>query len=132
MKCSTLAILCLSLFAGASASSFTDGVTAGFVVSTVKNRVTKNIPSPPPRYYGFTKDTSFQIFPPATEQCIDEQHRIIKPPPTFLEGLTIIILLSLCSMAWIHCLCFADDEHREYVAGVVIGGIIADMLDVDD
>jgi len=131
MKSSTLAILCLCLFAGASASSFTDGVATGFVVNTVKNRAVKNIPSPP-THYGFTKDTSFQRFPLVTEQCIDEQHRIIKPPPTFLEGLVSIVFLSLCSMAWIHCLCFADDEHREYVAGVVIGGIIADMFDGDD
>ena len=131
MKSSTLAILCLCLFAGASASSFTDGVATGFIVKSVKNGVDKNLPSHP-THYGFIKDTSFQRFPPVTEQCIDEQHRIIKPPPTFLEGLVSIVFLSLCSMAWIHCLCFADDEHREYVAGVVIEGIIADMFDGDD
>ena len=131
MKSSTLAILCLCLFAGASASSFTDGVATGFIVKSVKIAVDKHLPSPP-THYCFIKDTSFQRFPPVTEQCIDEQHHIIKPPPTFLEGLASIVFLSLCSMAWIHCLCFADDEHREYVAGVVIGGIIADMFDGDD
>ena len=131
MKSSTLAILCLCLFAGASASSFTDGAATGFIVKSVKNGVDKNLPSPP-THYGFIKDTSFQRFPTVSGKCIEEKHRIIKPPPTFLEGLASIVFLSLCAMAWIHCLCFADDEHREYVAGVVIGGIIADMFDGDD
>ena len=116
-----IAVLAVSLIAIVSASSFTDGMTTGYIVSNVE----RNFPTEKRqtiKYNNFTRDTELQKFPPVKHpQCFMEKIKIVKPPPTLVEMLIGIILIAALMMVPIHLLCFADDDTRCWFIGYMIG-----------
>ena len=78
MKTTLIAVLAVSLIAIVSASSFTDGMTTGYIVSNVE----RNFPTEKRqtiKYNNFTRDTELQKFPPVKHpQCFMEKIKIVK------------------------------------------------------
>lgn len=132
MKTTLIAVLAVSLIAIVSASSFTDGMTTGYIVSNVE----RNFPTEKRqtiKYNNFTRDTELQKFPPVKHpQCFMEKIKIVKPPPTLVEMLIGIILIAALMMVPIHLLCFADDDTRGWFIGYMIGRILEGMFNGDD
>lgn len=134
MKTTLFALLTISLFAIASASSFTDGMTTGFITRNIERKfTTKRNKSPTIKYNNFTRDTSLQKFPPiSSPQCIMEKIKIVRPPLTLGEKFAAIVLTAALMLIPIHIMCFADDKTRDWFIGYMIGRILEDMFNGDD
>ena len=134
MKTTLFALFTVSLFAIASASSFTDGMTTGFISSNIERKfTTKRNKSPTIKYNNFTRDTSLQKFPPiASPQCIMEKIKIVRPPLTLGEKFAAIVLTAALMLIPIHIMCFADDKTRDWFIGYMIGRILEDMFNGND
>ena len=65
-------------------------------------------------------------------QCIEKKVILVKPPPTVLQKLFGIVIMSMLMMMMTHMMCFADDETREWFLGYMIGQIIEGILNDDD
>ena len=134
MKTTLITVCIITLFAGAAASSFSDGMTTGFVVSNVERRVfSKNKKESVIKYNNFTRDTSLQKFPPVTRpQCISEKKLIVHPPMTFVQKIATTLFLWIVGCIISHILFFAPQREREWFIGWFIGRMIEDILNDDD
>jgi hypothetical protein len=114
------------LFSGVLSSVFMDGVASGFIISSIESIISiKTQKIKTMEYTNFTKDTSFQIFPPVDYQCVTEKIMINSPPPTLMEKNinNIFVLMALYSI--IHIVYFSDDdETREWFIGYIFGRMI--------
>ena len=130
MKFALIATCFVSLFV-VSESSFTDGMTYGFIVNNIERKIA---PEPVKKidYYNFTRDTSLQKFPPIyAPQCITEKKHIIEPLPDIVEVLMGIILTStfMCCV----CMCAPDDEDvHGFITGYVVGRAVESILNDND
>ena len=127
-------LILITLFIGASADSFTNGISTGYISSNVERRVfSKNKEEPVIKYNNFTRDTSLQKFPPVMRpQCIPEKIKIINPPLTLVQRLATALLLTLIICMFFHILFFAPAETREWFIGYVIGRMLEDAFNNDD
>tara|TARA_X000000368_G_scaffold389661_1_gene352259 strand:+ start:117 stop:509 length:393 start_codon:yes stop_codon:yes gene_type:complete len=130
MKFALIATCFVSLFV-VSESSFTDGMTYGFIVNNIERKIA---PEPVKKidYYNFTRDTSLQKFPPIyAPQCITEKRRIIDPLSAIVEILLSIMIIS-ASMCCI-IMCAPDDEYvTEWFVGYSVGRAVENMLNDND
>jgi len=134
MKTTFITICILTLFATATASSFSDGMGTGFVVSNVGRRIgLKEKKKPVIKYNNFTRDTSLQKFPPiSSPQCIPEKKLIIHPPLTFVQRCVSIFVLWCILMLIGHMLFFAPRRDREWFLGYFLGRMMEEMLNGDN
>jgi hypothetical protein len=132
MKTTFITVCILTLFAGATASSFSDGMSSGFIASNIGRKFkTKSPKKSFIKYNNFTRDTSLQKFPPVSSpQCIPEKKRIVEP---FTIGQRIFATLIMFSVLflWGHILLFAPQRDREWFIGYLIGNIIEEMFNDD-
>ena len=134
MKTTLITVCIISLFAGAAASSFSDGITTGFIMNNVERKVfSKNKKEPVIKYNNFTRDTSLQKFPPVSSpQCIPEKTRIVRGPLTFGQRIFTTLIIFSVLFFNIHMLFFAPTETREWFIGYFIGRIIEGMFNDGD
>ena len=125
--------LCLfTILAAATASSFGDGMASGYIANNVGRKMGWNKRTKTIKYNNITVDTGLREFPKTTApQCIEKKVIVVKPPPTLLEKLIGIVIMSMLMMMT-HTMCFADDETREWFIGYMIGQIIEGILNDDD
>ena len=131
MKTTFITVCILTLFAGVAASSFSDGMTSGFIASNI-GRKFKTKKKSFIKYNNFTRDTSLQKFPPVSSpQCILEKIKIVPPPLTIGQRIvtTFIIFLILCS--FMHLLFFGTEKERDWFIGYLIGNMIEEMFNDD-
>jgi hypothetical protein len=133
MKTTLITVCIISLFAGAAASSFTDGMATGFIAGNIGRKFkTKTSKKSFIKYNNFTRDTSLQKFPPVSSpQCILEKIKIVPPPLTIGQRIftTFIIFLILCS--FMHLLFFGTEKERDWFIGYLIGNMIEEMFNDD-
>ena len=133
MKYIFVTICLFTVLASSAASSFGNGMATGYIVNNAGRKIgwgkrTKTI-----KYNNITVDTALREFPKTTTpQCIDKKVILTKPPPTILQKLFGIVIMSMLMMMMTHMMCFADDETREWFLGYMIGQIIEGILNDDD
>jgi len=136
MKIAIVTVCILTLFSGVTASSFSNGMTSGFITSNVIRKVgfKKNRPKKSfIKYNNFTRDTSLQKFPIVSlAQCIPEKKRIISPPLTFGQRIFTTIIVFFILTSFMHLLLFAPDKDREWFIGYIMGKMIEEILNEDD
>ena len=132
MKTTFITVCILTLFAGAAASSFSNGMSSGFIASNIGRKFKTKTPKKSViKYNNFTRDTSLQEFPPVSSpQCIPEKTRIVKP---FTVGQRIFATLIMFSVLflWGHILLFAPQRDREWFIGYIIGNMLEEMFNDD-
>ena len=133
MKTVFIPICLFTILATTTASSFEGGMATGYIVNNVGRKMGWNKRTKTIKYNNITVDTGLREFPKTTTpQCIEKQVILVKPPPTVLEKLIGIVLMSMLMMMMTHMMCFADDETREWFLGYMIGQIIEGILNDDD
>ena len=134
MKTSFITVCILTLFAGAAASSFSDGMTSGFIASNIGRKFKTKTPKKSViKYNNFTRDTSLQKFPPVSSpQCIPEKTRIVRPPLTFGQKIFTTLLLFFILSSFMHILLFAPDRDREWFMGYILGQMLEEILNDND
>ena len=132
MKTTFITVCILTLFAGATASSFSDGMASGFIVSNVGRKFKTKTPKKSfIKYNNFTRDTSLQKFPPVySPQCIPEKTRIVRQV-TLVEKIFATLIMFLGLMSFMHMLLFAPQKDREWFIGYIIGNMIEEMFNDD-
>ena len=132
MKTTFITVCILTLFAGAAASSFSNGMSSGFIASNVMRKFKTKTPKKSfIKYNNFTRDTSLQKFPPVSSpQCIPEKTRIVKPLTVGQRIFTTFIIFSMLFL-WGHILLFAPQRDRDWFIGYLIGNIIEEMFNDD-
>ena len=133
MKTTFITVCILTLFAGAAASSFSDGMASGFIVSNVGRKFKTKTPKKSfIKYNNFTRDTSLQKFPPVySPQCIPEKTRIVRQV-TIVEKIFATLIMFLGFMAFIHLSLFAPQRDRDWFMGYLLGQILEGLLNDDD
>lgn len=133
MKTTFITVCILTLFAGATASSFSDGMASGFIVSNVGRKFKTKTPKKSfIKYNNFTRDTSLQKFPPVySPQCIPEKTRIVKPVTLGQRIFATLIIFSALFL-WGHILLFAPQRDRDWFMGYLLGQILEGLLNDDD
>ncbi len=130
MKTTLITVCIISLFAGAAASSFTDGMATGFIAGNI-GRKFKTKKKSFIKYNNFTRDTSLQKFPPVSSpQCISEKTRINRPV-TLGQKIFATLIMFLGLMSFMHMLLFAPQKDREWFIGYIIGNMIEEMFNDD-
>ena len=134
MKTTFITVCILTLFAGAAASSFSDGMTSGFIASNIGRKFKTKTPKKSViKYNNFTRDTSLQEFPPVSSpQCIPEKTRIVRPPLTFGQKIFTTLLLFFILSSFMHILLFAPDRDREWFMGYILGQMLEEILNDND
>jgi len=134
MKTTFTTICILTLFIGASADSFTNGMSTGYISSNIERRVSSKVKETPViKYNNFTRDTGLEKFPPnLNPQCIPEKIKIINPPFTLGQRLATSLLLTLIICMFYHILFIGPAETREWFIGYCIGRMIEGMFNDDD
>ena len=136
MKTTLITICILTLFAGATASSFSDGMSSGFITSNVVRKIGFKKKTPKKsviKYNNFTRDTSLQKFPPVSSpQCIPEKTRIVRPPLTFGQRIFATFIMFIVLFFWTHMLFFAPEKDRQWFIGYIIGQMLEEMLNDND
>ena len=132
MKTTFITVCILTLFAGAAASSFSDGMTTGFIARNIGRKFKTKTPKKSfIKYNNFTRDTSLQKFPPVSSpQCIPEKTRINRPV-TLGQKIFATLIMFLGLMSFMHMLLFAPQKDREWFVGYIIGNMIEDMFNDD-
>ena len=133
MKTTFITVCILTLFAGAAASSFSDGMTSGFIASNIGRKFKTKTPKKSViKYNNFTRDTSLQKFPPVSSpQCIPEKTRIVRPPLTFGQKIFTTFIIFCMLFLWGHILLFAPQRDREWFIGYLIGNMLEEMFNDD-
>ena len=132
MKTTFIAVCIISLFAGAAASSFTDGMATGFIAGNI-GRKFKTKKKSFIKYNNFTRDTSLQKFPPVSSpQCILEKIKIVPPPLTIGQRIVTTFIIFLMLFTFMHLLFFAPEKDRDWFIGYLIGNMIEEMFNNDD
>ena len=136
MKIAIVTVCILTLFSGVTASSFSNGMTTGFITSNVIRKVGFKAKSKKlynfTKYNNFTRDTSLQKFPIVSlTQCIPEKKRIISPPLTFGQRIFTTIIVFFILTSFMHLLLFAPDKDREWFIGYIMGKMIEEILNDD-
>ena len=126
--------LCLfTILAAATASSFGDGMATGYIVNNAGRKVGWKKKTKTIKYNNITVDTALREFPKTiTPQCIEKKVIMVRPPPTLLQKLIGIIIMSSIMVMITHMTCFADNETREWFLGYMIGQIIEGILNDND
>ena len=136
MKTTLITICIITLFAVATASSFSDGMTTGFITSNVVRKVgfkKKTLKKSVIKYNNFTRDTLLQKFPPVSSpQCIPEKIRIERPPLSFGQKIFTTLLLFFILSSFMHILLFAPDRDREWFMGYILGQMLEEILNDND
>jgi hypothetical protein len=132
MKTTLITFCIINLFNMIVASSFTNGMTTGFVVSNVERIIeSKNKEESVIKYNNFTRDTSLQKFPPVSSpQCISEKKRIHQSM-IFTEIVTTCVLLIIGFMSW-PIIFFSPEEDCNWFIGYINGQIIEDIFADDN
>ena len=126
--------LCLfTILAAATASSFGDGMATGYIVNNAGRKMGWKKKTRTIKYNNITVDTALREFPKTiTPQCIEKKVIMVRPPPTLLQKLIGIIIMSSIMVMMTHMMCFADNETREWFLGYMIGQIIEGILSDND
>ena len=126
--------LCLfTILAAATASSFGDGMATGYIVNNAGRKMGWKKKTRTIKYNNITVDTALREFPKTiTPQCIEKKVIMVRPPPTLLQKLIGIIIMSSIMVMMTHMMCFADNETREWFLGYMIGQIIEGILNDND
>ena len=133
MKATFVTICLFTVLAVATASSFGDGMATGYIVNNAGRKVGWKKKTKTIKYNNITVDTALREFPKTTiPQCIEKKVIMIRPPPTLLQKLIGIIIMSSIMVMMTHTMCFADNETREWFLGYMIGQIIEGILNDDD
>ena len=127
-------LILITLFIGASADSFTNGMSTGYISSNVERRFSSKVNKKPViKYNNFTRDTGLEKFPPnLNPQCIPEKIKIVNPPLTLVQRLATALLFTIIICMFFHILFFAPAETREWFIGYVIGRMLEDAFNNDD
>ena len=133
MKATFVTICLFTVLAVATASSFGDGMATGYIVNNAGRKMGWKKTTKTIKYNNITVDTALREFPKThTPQCIEKKVIMIRPPPTLLQKLIGIIIMSSIMVMMTHMMCFADNEAREWFLGYMIGQIIEGILNDDD
>ena len=141
MKLSFTAFTFLCLFSVSTASDFTDGASAGFILGSIERGLSiKSDKIPVIKYYNFTIETSLQKFPPVyNPQCITKKIIIVDAPQTIKKKIIINIIFIFMLSSMIYMLCFTDKYTRQWTRGYIFGrvmemlfSIIIDVLNEED
>jgi hypothetical protein len=124
----------ITLFIDASADSFTNGMSTGYISSNIERRFSSKVNKTPViKYNNFTRDTGLEKFPPnLNPQCIPEKIKIVNPPLTLVQRLATAILFTLIICMFYHILFIGPTETREWFIGYVIGRMLEDAFNNDD
>ena len=133
MKATFVTICLFTVLAAATASSFGDGMATGYIVNNAGRKMGWKKKTITIKYNNITVDTALREFPKTiTPQCIEKKVIMVRPPPTLLQKLIGIIIMSSIMVMMSHMMCFADNETREWFLGYMIGQIIEGILNDDD
>ena len=133
MKATFVTICLFTVLAAATASSFGDGMATGYIVNNAGRKMGWKKKTKTIKYNNITVDTALREFPKTiTPQCIEKKVIMVRPPPTLLQKLIGIIIMSSIMVMMTHMMCFADNEQREWFLGYMIGQIIEGILNDDD
>ena len=133
MKATFVTICLFTVLAGAVASSFGDGMATGYIVNNAGRKMGWKKKTKTIKYNNITVDTALREFPKTTTpQCIEQKVIMVRPPPTLLQKLIGVIIMSSIMVMMTHMMCFADNEAREWFLGYMIGQIIEGILNDDD
>jgi len=133
MKATFVTICLFTVLAAATASSFGDGMATGYIVNNAGRKMGWKKKTITIKYNNITVDTALREFPKTiTPQCIEKKVIMVRPPPTLLQKLIGIIIMSSIMVMMTHMMCFADNETREWFLGYMIGQIIEGILNDND
>ena len=133
MKATFVTICLFTVLAAATASSFGDGMATGYIVNNAGRKMGWKKKTITIKYNNITVDTILREFPKTpAPQCIEQKVIMVRPPPTLLQKLIGIIIMSSIMVMMTHMMCFADNETREWFLGYMIGQIIEGILNDDD
>ena len=133
MKYIFVTICLFTVLASSTASSFGNGMAAGYIVNNAGRKMGWKKTTKTIKYNNITVDTALREFPKTpTPQCIEKKVIMVRPQPTLLQKLIGIIIMSSIMVMTTHMMCFADNESREWFLGYMIGQIIEGILNDDD